>query len=175
MKRLVLSLILLVTFATANMCDKLAGNPVDSTLKTSGVDFNSINPKKAIKACRADYLKDLNNIRVIYQLGRAYDAGKNYHASIRYYTLSCNKKYALACNALGQATYLGEGVDESDTKAMHYYKKACQLRSSQGCHNVAGLYHYGKGVNINLEEAKKYYLKACKLGRRDSCKYFNSL
>jgi len=161
--------------ADNNICDKLAGNPFDNTLKTSGVEFTNINPKKAIKACKLKYLKDLNNIRVIYQLGRSYQAGKNYQLALKYYTLSCNKKYGLACNALGIANYLGEWIDESNTNAMYYYKKACKYSSPQGCHNVAGLYHYGKGVDINLKTAKKYYLNACKLGYKESCKYFNSL
>jgi len=161
--------------ANENMCDKLAGNPFDNSLNTSGVKLSDIVPEKAIKSCRAEYLKNPNNIRVIYQLGRSYQAKKNFQSALKYYNLSCNKRFGLACNALGIAYYLGEGVSESNANAMHYYKKACTYNSPQGCHNVAGLYHYGKGVAKNLKEAKKYYLKACKLGYKESCKYFNSL
>ena len=164
-----------IVFAESNICDKLAGNPFDSTLKISGVELGDVLYEKAIKACSAEHLKDPSNIRVIYQLGRAYQAAKNYKAALKYYTLSCNKKYGLACNALGIIYYLGEGVDESNTNAMNYYKKACAYGNPQGCHNAAGLYHYGKGVDINLKEAKKYYKKACNLGYKESCKYFNAL
>jgi len=177
MKKLLLITTLAISaiYAKANLCDKLAGNPEDSSLQTAGVAFKDIDAPKAIKACRAEYRKDVSNVKVIYELGRAYDAKKNYHSSVKYYKLSCQKGYGLACNALGIAAYVGKGLEQNYAKAMHYYKKSCSNNNPQGCHNAAGLYQYGKGVNINLSAAKKYYKKACDLGRQNSCQYYKAL
>lgn len=155
---------------SSSQCDKLAGNPKDKYLKSKGVPFKNINASKAIKACESEHLRDPNNSRIAYQLGRSYEKAKIGKKAFRLYSESCVDDYPAACNSLGITYYYGEFVKKNDVLALHYYKKACQDKiNSSGCFNAAGMYEYGKGTKLDLKMAKSYYQQACKKGDRNGC------
>ena len=54
-------------------CHNLATNLWDKNNENSGVKWANLQAGPAIKACRAAYDRDTSNLRVAYQLGRAYD------------------------------------------------------------------------------------------------------
>lgn len=58
-------------------CNKLTTHPWDNNRKKAGVQWNDIQATPAIEVCRAAYDLDKSNMRMAYQLGRAYDKAGN--------------------------------------------------------------------------------------------------
>jgi TPR repeat protein len=58
-------------------CNKLTTHPWDNNRKKAGVEWKDIQATPAIEACSAAYDLDIFNLRLAYQLGRAYDKAGN--------------------------------------------------------------------------------------------------
>jgi TPR repeat protein len=56
-------------------CDRLAGSPTDPNRAGAGVGLYGIEPIEAIAACEKALAADPHNPRLLFNLGRAYDAG----------------------------------------------------------------------------------------------------
>jgi len=64
-------------------CDKAAASPFDKDrpVGVTGVALDKVDPKIAVPACEAALKAAPNNPRIMYQLGRAYNAGKAYDSA----------------------------------------------------------------------------------------------
>ncbi len=94
MNRIILILLLsAVSFLYAeqpNDCDVLATDPYAKPLPLGieGIKLDDIESEKAIKACKKAVMDFPNETRYLYQLGRAFDAKKDYPNALQAYTFS---------------------------------------------------------------------------------------
>ena len=67
--------------ALGHACDLAAASKYDRSRPANivGVDANKIDPKSALPACRAALTKDPENPRLLFQMARAFFAGKDYN------------------------------------------------------------------------------------------------
>ncbi len=84
-------------------CDKAAASPEDKTVPAGigGIAPDKIDAAVAIPACEAASRADPGNARVLFELGRAYRAGKSYDAARIRYEEAVRLGSALAANNLG--------------------------------------------------------------------------
>lgn len=114
----------------ARDCEALAASPDDPSrpADVQGVSFDSIDPERAVAACRAAVSTDPSP-RLQYALARSLDAGHQSPAEItRLYRLAADQGYAPAQSNLAQLYEKGTGVDKSFEEAARLY----QLAADQG-------------------------------------------
>jgi len=143
--------------APATECDSLAGHPNDPQRKAPGLSPDKINAATAVPACEAAVRQYPTDLRLIFQLGRAYEAAKNYPGAIAQYQKAADQNYAPAENSLGFDYVLGVGIAKDDDKALAWFRKSADLGFAPGQSNLATMYQQGKGVAKNSQEALKWY------------------
>jgi hypothetical protein len=73
-----------------------------------------------------------------------------------------------AMNDLGLQYAAGEGVEQSDLRAVELFTRAADLGNAVAKHNLAFMYEAGRGVPQNYRIAIDYYRQAAEAGRPDS-------
>jgi TPR repeat protein len=137
-------------------CDRLAGT-------TTAVDAS-----KAIVACRQAIDLHPNDPALLFQLGRAYHADKNYSEALRFYRQAADLGGAAAMNNLGQLYQYGLGVTKDYSEAERFYRKAADLGNSFGMNNLALMYQNGWGVAKDQSEAVRLFRKSADLGNTNA-------
>lgn len=157
----------------AGTCDQLASSPYDKNKAAhiEGVEFDEINAEEAISVCSTELAKDPENLRLQFQLGRAYNKAEQYDKGLEWVTKSAHQDYAPAQNLLGYMYDHGEGVEQNERKAFAWYEKAAKQGFSQAQHNLATSYFHGMGVDRNRKIAKEWFNKACNNGYEEACDY----
>ncbi len=92
-------------------CDHLAADPLNN-VNVPGVEFDLIDTKAAIPACRAALDASPNHARFSHNLARALDASGQYEASIPHYKIAADQGYIHAINNLGVMYLNGQGVEQ---------------------------------------------------------------
>ena len=108
--------------APATICDTYAASDFDPQRKANGVSFDKINPVLAVPACESAVRKYPNNVRLIYQLGRAYAKKNDFRSAFVQYQKAADQGYVLGEYNLGVSYEKGWGVAKDDA--------GCQLVSS---------------------------------------------
>jgi TPR repeat protein len=122
----------------ATECDTLAASPEDPQRNTQGVDFNKVNAKAAIPACKAAVEQSPDEARLHFQLGRAYSRAKKYEAAVEHYRKAAEAGYAIAQFNLGIMYYRGRGVRRDYVLAYVWFNvSAAQSSSAVARQNVA--------------------------------------
>jgi|GEM_PF-1881389 len=113
-------------------CDRLAGSPTDPTRVTAGIGLYGIEPAEAIAACERALAADPHNPRLLFNLGRAYDArnlvdkqpDQKAQAGQRF-KAAADQGYPAAQVALAAFYWLGWGGFQQDAgQAMRLLEKA---------------------------------------------------
>jgi hypothetical protein len=75
-------------------CDTLASNPNDPQRKAPGVLPDKINPTLAVPACEKAVAQYPDDMRLNFQLGRAYEIAKKIPLALRQYQKTADQGYA---------------------------------------------------------------------------------
>jgi TPR repeat protein len=131
-------------------------------------------PKDCAAQCDAGELTSCARLGFMYTDGEGYlkyDEAK----AFALFQKSCNGGNQAGCSGLGDAYFLGEGVEASDAnngKAIKLYQGACAAGYADGCENLAGFYN-GKwteyGIPNDPTVGMKLHVRACDGGSSDAC------
>lgn len=140
--------------APIHQCDHLAASPHDADAMVEGVDFEDFdNPGAAIEACRAALEKFPDEVRFLYQLGRALQKNGDVAEGIPFYRRAADAGSALAQNNLGAAYQSGSGVVKDPTQALFWFDKAAQNGLAFAQNNLSRIFAEGAGVPKDPEKA----------------------
>jgi TPR repeat protein len=137
--------------ATADLiaaCDKAAASPSDKNLPSgiSGIDPEKIQAAIAVPACEAAAKAAPDNPRIVFELGRAYSAAKNYDAARAQYEKAMRLGNPLAANNLGSLYAQGSGsLPKDDREAARLFKIAADQGLAAAQTNLASFYQNGRG------------------------------
>jgi hypothetical protein len=137
-------------------CDELAGHPLDtSNTERTGLEFPDLEKQAdaAITACRQATAEQPGNVRLIYQLARAFDAGKQFEVAHSLYEAAANMGHSLAMGGLG-STYLdGRGTEPNAEIAARWFRKAVQKGDAASMVALGILHVFGQGVPQDDDKA----------------------
>jgi TPR repeat protein len=140
-------------------CDLTSTSPFDRLRPTgiSGVAFDKIDAKIAIPACQAALAAAPANPRLLFQMGRAFDAIKDYDKARGFYEKAAGLGYATAQTALGVFYQNGRGgLPKNDQEAARLYKLAADQGDAFGQLNLGVFYENGRGgLPKNDQEAAR--------------------
>jgi TonB family protein len=170
MRRLFLSLLtVLVLFpstsraqdAPERACDLAAASPFDPTRPANapGVEVEKIDPEIAVPACQAALTTDPNNPRLLFQMGRAFDAGKDKARARTFYESSVAQGHIAAQNNLALFYEYGlGGLAKDDQQAARLFKLAADSGDAKAQFSLGTFYETGRGgLTKSYEEALRLY------------------
>jgi len=146
-------------------CDQAAANPFDKTRPDGvpGVSTEKIVPENAINACELAAKAAPNDARIAMQLGRAYEAAKNFdRARIHYFEAYQNGSAQAAANlALLYLSGRG-GLPKNEVEAVRLSKVAAGQGNAQGQNGLGYLFQEGRGglPKDDVEAARLFKLSA---------------
>lgn len=161
--------------APATECDTLAARPDDIAKVKPGVEFEDIDADKALAACQKAVAQYPSEPRLIFQLGRAMDAGKNYMQAMFWYEKAGNLGHISSMTSAGFLHQNGLGTPLDYGRAMQWHQKAAALGDAGGMYNIGVLYEDGFGMTEDKDEARRWYKKAADLGDADARKALENL
>ncbi len=127
--------------------------------------LEDINAKEAIKHCSRYVNKFPNKQDYVWQLARAYYAGKDYANSLKYNRKAIELGSVMAINNLGIQYELGLGIKKNISKAIELYKQAMSKGNSHAMLNLGFMYEEGNSViEQNIDEAIRLYGLAAQNG-----------
>jgi TonB family protein len=147
---------------TARACDLAAASPEDQTrpANIAGIRVDQIDPGVAMPACEAALAADPQKPRLLFQMGRVFEAERDDAQARIYYEKAAAYSYAAAQNSLG-ALYLDGrgGLSKDDTKAVQLFKLAADQGSAIAQFNLAASYAWGRGGLQKSDERAVQLLK----------------
>ena len=152
--------------ATVDFCDKAAASPqdVDRPSGVAGLEFNKIDPPKAVGACRAAVAAAPGERRVLYQLGRALDAAGS-DAEARDYLGKAADAGSISAKAdLALMLETGEGGAKDLPRAVALFDEAAAAGDVPAMRNVAIEFENGTGRPRDAAQAAQWYRKAADTG-----------
>jgi TPR repeat protein len=147
-------------------CDRLAGLPNDAELTAGehGVQLTAIDTSRAIAACRQALESSPDDGRLMFQLGRAYHADRNYTEAMRFYRQAADSGITGGFNNMGLMYMAGLGVPKDYSEAERLYRKAAEAGNTNATVNLGRLYVQGFGVAKDYNEAVRLFRKASDSG-----------
>jgi TPR repeat protein len=136
-------------------CDRYAASDFDRQSPVAGIAFNKIDPKLAIPACLDAVSKNPDSARLNFQLGRAYDADKNFPEALKFFRKAIGANFALAEVNLGSLYFNGQGVEKDYGEAAKWDRLAADQGLAPAQFNLASMYVAGQGVTQDYAEAEK--------------------
>ena len=112
--------------APEHECDRLVAHPNSKNKIGNGVKWDDLEPVAAIRACNDAVSQFSNELRFIYQLGRAYSKKKDDTNAIKWYTRAAELGDAHAQYLLGRMYRKGEGVPQDYKTAFKWYKLSAE-------------------------------------------------
>ena len=138
-------------------------------------DVDCINSKTSLKWCllsKDEFMKDKSHIIInnqfTYPSEKSYyykdENGEEYKASVYYLKkMEDQEDGSVQCN-LGLCYEKGEGVEQSDERAVEYYKKAAEQGNAIAQFTVGCCYEDGEVIEQSYEKAAEYFKKAADQG-----------
>jgi TPR repeat protein len=124
----------------------------------------NVNADLAIQACESAVRKYPNSIRLIYQLGWAYENKKDFRSALIQYRKAAGQGYAEAQLSLGLMYDKGRGVPQNYSEASKWLRKAAEQGNFLAQFTLAVNYYTGDGVPQDYGEALKWLRKAAEHG-----------
>jgi TPR repeat protein len=121
------------------LCDRIAADPADpdKPADVKGVaDIASSDIATAIKFCK---VAAASSRRAMYQLGRAYAAGRQMAEAIAAYRKAADKGSTSAMVELGVLYGTGNGVPKDPAQARQLFERAAEAGNPRGISNLAAL------------------------------------
>ncbi len=117
--------------------------------------FKKIDPAKAIPACEEAVAKEPHSARLVYQLGRAYDANKDYAKALEFFRKAADANFALAEVNLGALYFNGQGVARDYKEAAKWNRLAADQGLAPAEANLGLMYVHGQGVGVDYLEGQR--------------------
>jgi TPR repeat protein len=121
------------------LCDRVAADPTDPDKPASVKGIGEIAPSDipiAIQYCKIAAAKSR---RALYQLGRAYAAGRQWPEAVGAYRKAADKGSTTAMVELGVMYGTGTGVPKDEAQARRLFERAAQAGNPRGVSNLAAL------------------------------------
>jgi len=150
--------------AALALCDRVAADPADPD-KPAGLNgTDTIAPSDvatAIKFCKlaAAAKPPALSRRALYQLGRAYAAGRQLPEAVAAYRAAADKGSTSAMVELGVMLANGSGVAKDDAQARTLFERAATAGNPRGATNLAAISNDG-GTPSDRAEARALLAKA---------------
>jgi hypothetical protein len=129
-------------------CDRAAASPSDDNRPAgiAGVPSGKLDPQYAIPACQAAAAAAPDEPRLMFELGRAQTATKDYAAARRQFSRASDLGYAAARASLGAfyANGIG-GLARDDREALRLFQLAAEQHNAVGESNLGFFYLTGRG------------------------------
>ncbi|GLS19249.1 hypothetical protein GCM10007874_22660 [Labrys miyagiensis] len=146
-----------------NACDSLAGALLDPDHVGPGIDKDKLVPANAIPACQEAAKNSPSTRRFLFQLGRAYNASKDYSTAISWYRKAADLGSTAAMGNIGFLYDYGDGVTQNSQEAAIWFRKAADLGNPVSIDNLGVLYEKGRGVEQDFQQAMTWYRRAADL------------
>ena len=141
--------------ASANDCDRAAASDFDKQSPIPGIAFNQIDPKVAIPACLDAVAKNPDSARLNFELGRAYDADRNFAEALKFFQKAAASHYALAEVNLGTLYFNGQGVEKDYAEAAKWNRRAADQGLAPAQAALGSMVALGQGVAQDYAEAAR--------------------
>jgi TPR repeat protein len=148
----------------ATDCDRYAASDFDKQSPVVGIPFDKIDPKMAIPACLEAVSKDPDSARLNFELGRAYDADKQFGEAARFFLKAAAANFALAQLNLGSLYFNGQGVDKDYGAAAKWDRLAADQGLAPAQANLGLIYARGQGAPRDDAEAARFLRLAAAQG-----------
>jgi TPR repeat protein len=142
-------------------CDSRAGDSFDAGRVGPGTKFEAIDPK-AVGICERAVQMEPGTPRLLYQLGRALEAGGQFEQARAQYEAAGD--YAPALAGLGYLYDEALGVPQDFAKALDYYRRAEAAGYVPAARYLGYMYEAGRGVEPDPAEALRLYREAAEAG-----------
>ncbi len=137
----------------ATKCDELAADPDDPMRLTAGVRWDLVNRRAAIRACIAALVKEPNNRRIQFQLGRALDIANQHGWAQIFYNQAMERSYSAAVANLAYMSMTGRGKPVELPEAIRLLRIGADLGNLRTRTDLAESYLRGAGVPQSTQEA----------------------
>lgn len=140
-------------------CDALAAHPLDPQLPEGikGTAFQDIDAEQALKICIIALRQRPFNPRLMFQLGRSFDASRSSVNALKWLKLASKYGYAQADVNLGTLYSGGFFVPHDDLEAAKWYRLGAVHNHMVAQYNLGVMYSNGLGVPLDKGEAEKWY------------------
>jgi TPR repeat protein len=157
----------------ALQCDQLAAAPDDKTkpAAANGLEIDKIDGVTAVGACSKAVLAFPQDVRLLFQLGRAYHAAKQPEKALPLYLAAADAGHAVAMNHAGFMYDKGLGVEADLSKAFAWYSKAAEKGVISAQRNVGIMYMYGESVPRDDAKAMEWFRKSADQGFAPAMNY----
>jgi uncharacterized protein len=143
--------------AVSDECAALASDPDDPARLAPGVSIGLINIRKAVSACVVATLRNPDDPRTLFHMGRTLDAAGRYAWAAAFYERAVAGGYGEAMVNLGFNYLNGRGFEVDERKAYELYWQAALLGNPRARTNLGSLFRQGRGVEQSYEEALLWY------------------
>ncbi|MEI9903730.1 MAG: hypothetical protein WDN06_06875 [Asticcacaulis sp.] len=123
-----------------------------------------LKPAKAVADCKRALQKYASNRHLAYNLGRAYEANKDYSNARTYYQAAAEAGSGAAMYGMGNLYFAGEGVNKDAAQALSWFQKGADAGDSECMLYLGILYDSGVVGDENQALARKWYTAAIKAG-----------
>jgi tetratricopeptide (TPR) repeat protein len=143
-------------------CNQLAASDLDTERPASvpGVSVGAIDADAAIAACEAAVATAPDDRRLIYQLGRAYYAAKNFEKARVAYAHADAMGHVAAAHNLGAILTNGSGVSRDRAEARRLFEKAAAAGFAMSMHNLGREFE----IDRDFMQARQWYAQAASQG-----------
>jgi tetratricopeptide (TPR) repeat protein len=156
-------------------CDLLAAYPRDSSKVAAGVEWDDLEVKKAVRACKKALKEYPRSARLMYQYGRALHKGELYENALNWYRNAADEGHVYAMYLLGTMYESGEIVEKDVAQAIKWYRKAADEDNVYAILNLGRMYEGGIVVAKDDALALSWYRKAAENGDADAEQYVAQL
>jgi TPR repeat protein len=133
-------------YRTAIECDLMAAER-DNNVGVSGVEYDRVVTAKAIPACESAVRVNLDNPRLMHNLGRSYDVTGKYKEAAYWYGKAADLGWASSQNNLGVAFLYGRGVVPDLAKGVALLRSAAERDAGE-----AGAEEAAQQAHVNYAE-----------------------
>lgn len=143
-------------------CDNLATHPADPGRKSAGRIFERIPLPEALNACKKAMEQEPDNLRVVYQYGRAQLASGKEAEGKALIMNAAAKGYPQAIFTLGLIEH--RKAPANLTGATEKYRLAAELGHTKAMILLGSMHLDGKGAPPDAGEALSYFRRAAEMG-----------
>ncbi len=136
-------------------CDNLAAHPADPNKVTSGVQWDLMKGREAIRACEQAVQQYPDELRLRFQLGRSLLRMQRRDDALPHLIDAAEKGYLIAYSNIG-GTYQFDLKNYAE--ALKWYRRGAEQGDDASIYHLAELYVDGTGVPQNFAEAMKLYV-----------------
>lgn len=135
------------------ICDDLAADPDDPMRISPGVNWNAVNRRAAVRACILDLVREPDNRRLMFQLGRVLDIS-GYHAWAEYYYREAMaRNYSAGVINLAYMYLTGRGRPADQAEAVRLMRIGADMGNLRARTDLGFSYLRGQGVEQSTPEA----------------------